>query len=75
MRIASLLAVVAACGPAPTPVPRLDPAPRLQLLGCAPALPLPRTATDLGPARSDAERRFGGIDYATLARHPAMTAG
>lgn len=53
VRIASLVAAVAAsaCGPGPAPaVPEAlpDAAPRLALVGCAPAAPLPRAATDPG---------------------------
>jgi len=71
VRIASLIAAVAvsACA-AVVPVPVVpEPAPRLQLLGCAPALPLPRTATDLVPVPSlEGERGFGEIESAPLAR-------
>jgi hypothetical protein len=77
VRIASLVAVVAvsACRPAPAPL-LIEPevAPQLRLVGCAPAAPLPRTATDLGsPAALGGEGEFGAIGYATLARqrsHP-----
>jgi hypothetical protein len=45
VRIASLLAVTLACGPAPGPVPPPS-APQLQLVRCVAAQPLPRTAVD-----------------------------
>ena len=50
MRIASLVAAVAAsaCGPATGPIAP-EAAPRLAVVGCAPAAPLPRTAVDPGP--------------------------
>jgi hypothetical protein len=80
VRIASFLALIssfgASCGRVPTPAPRaVDPAPRLGLVGCAPATPLPRTATDLGPApRSEGPRAFGGVDHAALARQRSQLA-
>lgn len=57
-----------ACRPAPAPV-AAEAAPVLRLVGCAPAAPLPRTATDLGsPASLGGEDEFGAIGYAALAR-------
>jgi hypothetical protein len=95
VRIASLVAAVAvsACRPPPAPVVSgsapgsaidsvSDPEPRLRLVGCAPAAPLPRTATDLGsPAALRGEDEYGAIGYAALARErshagaPRVTAG
>ena len=76
VRIASLVAVVAvsACRPAPPPPMEPEVPPPLRLVGCVPAAPLPRTATDLGsPVALGGEGEFGAIGYATLARqrsHP-----
>jgi len=70
VRIASLVAalVVSACGPPPAPVVA-EPAPRLRLVGCAPAAPLPRTATDLGsPIARGGDDEFGSIGYPREAR-------
>jgi hypothetical protein len=74
VRIALLLAMAAACA-APVPLAPEPPSPpTLRLLGCAPATPLPRTATDLGAELLlDEGRGYGEIGTADLARqrsHP-----
>jgi hypothetical protein len=77
VRIASLVVVVAvsACAPVAVPAarePEPAPAPQLRLVGCAPAAPLPRTATDvavLAPITGDDE--FGAAGYTAVRSRPA----
>lgn len=80
MRSASLVAAVAvsACGPAAGPVAP-EAAPRLALVGCAPAAPLPRTANDPSvpaggaPGASiTARRRDGGGGPSVIAGSPVV---
>ncbi|HEX3761854.1 MAG TPA: AgmX/PglI C-terminal domain-containing protein, partial [Kofleriaceae bacterium] len=76
MRLAALVVAtaVSACGPAPAPAAP-DAPPRLALVGCAPAAPLPRTAADLGlPGAPD---RAGplGARRRTLGGAPSVIPG
>jgi hypothetical protein len=80
VRIASLVAavVLSACGTA-APARAPEVAPGLRLVGCAPAAPLPRTATDLGgPILPGGDDEYGALGYAASVHHdqpPPPTSG